>query len=136
MRGLSPGTIAGIRSGKVWSSTSFRTLPFSLTVLSQKEKKEQLYHSIFLHLWFRQIQMHSAEGECTLTGDAVHSAKPTCQRPVELTKKKWNEISKRIDVSIDFITRNFLDNLIKSRKLKSDANNKYREHNMTRKLSE
>ena len=84
--------------------------------------------------------MHSAERECTLTGNAVHSAKPTCQRPVELTKKKWNEISKRIQVSIDLITRNFLDNLVKSRlflksrKLKSDANNKYREHNMTRKL--
>ena len=80
--------------------------------------------------------MHLAERECTLTGNAVHSAKPTCQRPVELTKKKWNEISKRIQVSIDLITRNFLDNLVKWRKLKSDANNKYREHNMTRKLSE
>ena len=105
MRGLSPGTIAGIRSGKVWSSTSFRTLPFSLTVLSQKNKSNSIT-PYFFTFGSGQIQMHSAERECTLTGDAVHSAKPTCQRPVQLTKTKWNEISKRIDVSIDLITRN------------------------------
>ena len=54
--------------------------------------------------------MHSAERECTLTGNAVHSAK------------------------LDNLVKSRL--FLKSRKLKSDANNKYREHNMTRKLSE
>ena len=38
MRGLSPGTITGLRSGKVWSSTSLSTFPFSLTVLLKKLK--------------------------------------------------------------------------------------------------
>ena len=38
MRGLSPGTITGLRSGKVWSSTSLSTFPFSLTVLLTKLK--------------------------------------------------------------------------------------------------
>ena len=38
MRDLSPGTITGLRSGKVWSSTSLSTFPFSLTVLLTKLK--------------------------------------------------------------------------------------------------
>ena len=75
MRGLSPGTIAGIRSGKVWSSTSFRSFPFSLTVLSQKEIRATLS----LHFSSPLVQ---GKFKCTQQNGSVPLPEMLSNRPV------------------------------------------------------